>query len=377
MSHNSISDWLLRIGVLFKRQLRTPAFYAVAVLMLAVQLILGTAALPSADNTAVGIFSDESTTASAIAERLLSESGTYRYQLYNSRDELKEAVAGGRIDCGFVLDERIDAALSSENKIKASGTDLMIPNLKGTIDYITSTSTTKGEAVKEAVFACLLDVISPQLLSDAVRTGTIFKDADETTVEQVLDEMTLVEASGSTFNVAYARVNHDGHITTLEVGENLTAEGETAYSDSRNSSVKAVTGILIFAAALLFASSLFHGEERALIRCFRSRALLFQTLGIFVPLLLTGAALSPALLICGTNVLHTAILLPYIAVCAAWTALFVRLFRHEAVYLFITVLLIIGAILLNPSFSGLSGLISSVSWIRYLLPTTWYSLILT
>ena len=98
---------------------------------------------------------------------------------FSNKDELREAVAAEAVDCGFVLDERIDRAVYENEWNQVSDSMVSVPNLKGCVDYLFATSTTKGEAAKESVFTCLFDHMSEEIMMRAIDSGGIFQAPSE------------------------------------------------------------------------------------------------------------------------------------------------------------------------------------------------------
>lgn len=362
-----LKRWIYRLCILMKQQLRMASFWMTAVLLFILLLFLGQMALPTAANRAIGLTADGDF-ASAVAQDLLSSDSAYTWKTFESKSSLTDAVTTGEVDSGFVLDTRLDEALSAAEPQEGA---ITVPDFNDLIGYIRSTTTTKGEAVKEEVYAALLRQASPVILKNAVASGILLTDHDEAAQEAVLKEMEQVIAEDAVFQVRFEVFGGE-----TETGEAPEETVNAAEEGSRNTVVFALTGILLFAAALLFAAVHFRPETQSLTAWFRGRGIVWEIGEVLAPLILVSVMPSVYLLIARLSgplqILLLFVLLPAVS---AWSVLLVRLFRHEAVYLFLAAALIAAAVLF--SFSGDLPFFRTVRWLRLLLPSTWMTALLS
>ena len=360
---NELKKWNLRFRILVMRYLRAPSFLITAALMLVLQLFLGTAALPSASSRDIGLV-HEGIAGNAVAEDLLSMNGAYTWTVFDTEEELKDAVATGETDCGFVLASSLDDAVSKRPDPETN--EFGMPDLSGSIHYIRSTTTTKGEAAKEEVYSALLRYLAPIVVADGVASGQLLEHTDEEARTAVTEEMKRIIEADELFKVRFEVYGDDS-----EAGESGTDDVGLSTDDG-HAAVRQVTCILLFAGLLLFASSWFRKETETILSFMRGRGWIYQVLEIFIPLLLTGVLLSIPLVTQHAVRIPQILLLVVLLIGASiWGSLFVRLFRHEAVYLFLAVVLIAAAVVFGSS-AGDVPVLTTVRWIRYLLPATWF-----
>ena len=215
-----MTDRLIRMGslaILLKRRLKKPSFWFVLLLGLITLRLVGTAVLPDASNTEVGLMDSGGVYASAITKELLGGRSVYRYRLYTDRSALFDDVASGRLDCGFILDSRLDQAAESGD-------------LTACADAVVSTASTKASAVKEEIFTILLSKYSDQLLSDQCDRGQIFKENTEE-AKQALLESSRSLASGDAVLQVFFEDAGTGELTaasSLHEGEAYTENLDSA-----------------------------------------------------------------------------------------------------------------------------------------------------
>ena len=352
--------WLCRLKILLLSQLRSPFFYLTAVLLIALQLYLGSVSLPAASNRVIGLVNGGGRYAEAVTGALLEKESAYTWKLYPSREALEDAVISGSADSGFVLDERLDVAVDrAESADYSAGSGgVQVPDLSGCIDYYVSTSSTKGAAAKESVYACLFDAISPVLVKSAIRAGVLFEDSGDAVWQRALEEMQRVAEEDTLFSVRFEIY-----------GEEEAPADESA--DAEKSNLAMIAALLLFAASLLFATAKFRESSKALAIWLRKGGWIYRILEIYAPLLLTGLFLAILLFLQGLPLTSGVLLLiPVLLAAALWTSLFARLFRKEGIYLFLSVALILIAGVLTSSAGDLFFL-NSVRWLRFLLPSVW------
>ena len=342
-----MTDRLIRmdsLAILLKRRLKKPSFWFVLLLGLITLRLVGTAVLPDASNTEVGLMDSGGVYASAITKELLGGRSVYRYRLYTDRSALLDDVASGRLDCGFILDSRLDQAAESGD-------------LTACADAVVSTASTKASAVKEEIFTILLSKYSDQLLSDQCDRGQIFKENTEE-AKQALLESSRSLASGDAVLQVFFEDAGTGELTaasSLHEGKAYTENRDSAENQrtARARTSGRAAAVLIFGAALFFAAGRFAPGYQAFRSALSSGAArVFAVTDVLLPLLVFTMMTDALLLISGTLPLSALprLLLALAAgvpLTAVWAAVFASLFRNETICLFtIVALLLLASVLM-------------------------------
>ena len=334
--------------------------------------------LPSAANHTVGLVDGGGALASETVRALTENDSILDYVLYEDREALADAVVSEKVDCGFVLDDRIDAAAAAQMG------GITFPVLDGCADYLFTTSTTKGEAAKEEVYATLFGLLSESVMLHDIRTGAIFTDPDEDMAAAFLAEMRAVSDSGETFRVDYEYMglreagDGDGEAaagngeTTARNRKTNPGNGEAARNGA-GAPVWPAAVLMIFAAALLFSQTAFYPEQAAVTAFLRSSGFTYTVLETLSPLIPFGAAMTAAAAAASGGLpLRAALLAPFLIACALWAVLFTKLFRRsQTLCLFAAVAVILAAAVLSDGITGSAMLPGAAKYLRFLLPGSW------
>ena len=311
----------LRFRVLFAGELKNPAFLALTAAAVLLLIVMKFTVIPTASLNRIGLVNGGGGYAALTAEELLKNEGIYEYVSYPDEEALKEAVTGGKADCGFILGPAIDEAVQ-DSGWKKDG-KVSVPELKECIGYIYTTSTTKGEAAKEEVFSALFGHLSGEIMRAAVEGGAIFKEADREMADAVLAEMARIEESGETFDVAYE-----------EIGNAQRSAGKGLLWPA--------AALLVFASALFLAQAKFNPEQAAVAEYLRGAGFLYRTTAVLAPLLAMTLVLAAfAAFLSGNLVPHALLLFPLAAVFAVCAAFFTGLFRNRSICLFVSTAVIL------------------------------------
>ncbi len=104
---------LPRLWLLFKRNLKRPAYIAVLVLLVVSAFVMSWIARQDSGIVTAGIVCDKGDPASIrVAERLLGSGSQMRFILFESEEEARESLSGGRIDAVWVFPDIKSAAES-------------------------------------------------------------------------------------------------------------------------------------------------------------------------------------------------------------------------------------------------------------------------
>ena len=108
---------------------------------------------PNATNMKVGLCSGSSAVAEEIQDVLLADKSDFAFLLYEKEDELIQDVISGRLDSGFVFSDEFDQMFEQRDT-------------RNGIQYYKTTFSTKGEVLKEKIFAEYFKLYSKILLED-------------------------------------------------------------------------------------------------------------------------------------------------------------------------------------------------------------------
>lgn len=374
---NSIKKWLIRICLLIKKQLREPGFYICLALSIVAAAVLMRVTAPGVVNS-YGLLNGGGETADAVAAMLTADaengfssdasgdgrkddSDEIRCVAYTELDEMKRDLMAGRIDCAFVLDERLDEAIETGS-------------LKDCADYYCTPSTVQGEVLKERLYADIFSFLARQTLIDYAQDGETFEISGDDAAEEKEIEEALLEK--------YESYQKNPDIFQVEF---VTENGDAAAEDTASSAeerVPAVAGILLFALALVFARIRFTAEYRRVLAAqSRSEGRLWSVAEVFAPMLLTAAAFWILTLFYGESfrnraLMFLAVFFLYAVICSLWSVLFAGLFRSEAFYLFSLLIVITLAALTCPSFFAYASLTPALAGLRWVFPLQYLRLLL-
>lgn len=234
----------------------------------------------------IGVFSpeEEESLGGRLVKRLKEYGdGMFSFQVCASEEEVSQAVASRRAECGYVLPEDLEKRLDE-------GT------YKRSIRVYRAPSTVADAMASEVVYSLLAQEYDRKILTDYVETDEIFNfldvDSDRTRQEAAERAGTLYDAyssNGSTFQFSYQ-----------EDGKN---DWEADLQDGGTSTIFPVRGlaaVLVFTAGIYGAAVLKEDEACGLfLRLpFRIRGLC-KSAGLGAPVALAALSGLAALLVCG------------------------------------------------------------------------------
>ena len=349
---------------LLKRQLKKPGFYLIVLLCLFFLYVFVQVVFPSVARQEFGVYIGDTRNKEQLRAVLKEQEGAFRMVEYPDRESLEADVTSGKADCGFVLDSRIDEVNSLEH-------------MNGIADYICSTSTLKGELLKEKVFAAILQVVSGNLLAEMGRNGTVYEEQSEEIAEEL---------------EKYYQYYLDGNYTiqvqmeTVEVPESSAEKAVRNFRlSSRISESRSfvLCGILIFACALIFARNRFSKESRNVYDALRGgERHRWRFLELLIPVFLITMVMTAAFLVLqimqrdqdltiALGLRAAAILLLYGVVCTLWAYVYSRLFPREEIYLFTIPVVVILAVVTSPAILDLGGVVPAAGVLKWFFPVSY------
>ena len=349
---------LIRSAILAKRHLISPGFWITEVFIISLLLLLGLLVLPAASNSRLGLVNEGGAFSEEVANDLLTSDSPYEWVLFKNESALKDAVARGSVDSGFILTSALDDAAGNIP-------DSYVPETDGAVRVITTTSSTKDSAAKELIAALLLKHYSPHIMEAMVRNGEIFEDSSDSAAEMLMAELPLTASEEVLFDVVFERIGEDGG------RDDAPAAGtETSGRNGR------AAAIILFAAALLFGISARSDHSASTALRGMGARFAFTFTDTAAPLIITGFIALAVMFAAGLTTMPRALLiLPLLIPAALWAAAFVSVIKKETICLFMAVILILISVALV-GFDDAVSVIPGLSKVRYLLPASWLAAVL-
>ena len=342
--------------ILTKKQLKKPGIYFLAGILYLFLYLFDCLVLPGDHSLSYGILSDGAECGEAVI-RYLSEDTLYRAVRLRDYPSLEREVASGRLDCGFVLTEKLNEAEGPQIPMEA-------------VEYVCSTSTARGAVLKEKIYAAVLRETTRSLLRSVAASGKLSVSGDPALFSNdMLSSYEDYLAGDDTIHVVYETVE-----AQADPG---THAAELPGSLSR---FLAVCRILIFISAVVFGRTRFSADYRRIgASLVPQKERLWRFLPVFSPVLLLTAALFPAVLIRTFAEQPAVSLIPGIVVSllllsvlsSLWSFLYASLFRKESYYISSIPVLLGLCIISNPVLTQGIHLGTVLEAAGYLFPPAW------
>ena len=321
---NLIQHFWCCFSLILKEQIRKPSVYLVGGFCLLFLMLFQNVVRDGSELMSYGVVNEGGICAEEVISYLENVPDPFTLVRVESRKELERLVEAGQLDCGFVFDTRLD---------EISG----IADMAGTIDYVCTTSTSRGPILQEKVYSASLRAAANKELITLARDGKTFKNKqDADAIEAMLLSSYEEYLEGDeTLQVIFEYVDVSG---TSGGQKNVFSPAET-----RKQKILAICKILLFAASLVFAGSRFSTRYAAIRKSLR---------GAYRPAFQISAVLSPMLpssviLLCGylyilnriglftpeTAVFSLLFFAGYVCLCTVWSCLYSKLFPNGSAYI--------------------------------------------
>ena len=350
---------------LLKRQLKKPGLYLIALLCLLFLYIFDQVVFPSVSQQKYGVVTAEAECEDQLMAILKAQDGVYQVVNYPDRATLEKEVIAGHVDCGFVLDGRIDKVMD-------------LNHMDGLADYISSTATLKGTVLQEKVFAAILQVVSARILEDLTRGKKVYEEESDELTAEVMDYYKYYLDGNETLQI---------DLEIVQVPEGMADKVARTFrvSDTLPDARRfALCGILIFACALIFARNKFSTESKSIFGALRgAERTRWRFLEIVNPVLIISLGVAAAYLILQltggengklsvkTGLMTTGILILFGIICAAWAGLYSCIFLREEIYLFTVPVVVILSVVTCPAIINLGGLVPVLGVLKWIFPATY------
>ena len=309
--------------------------------------IITSISVPNYRNMYVGILCGESEAAGQIKEDLQREEA-FIFIEYEDSKLLYEDVQSGRIECGFIFSEDMDEKMKNGQ-------------LRDTIQYIASIFSTKGEVLKERVYAAFFRLYSEEILEDL--EPEIFGNHSEKRMQKIIERKRMYEKSDEIFRM---------YITEVD------GETDKFQADEPINSYRGLIGLFLFLVMFLAygKTRLKEGDSVELALGVNERYC-YRYIRMLAAITLPGMA---SLFLLLRNVqsqgffAESAELLIYILLCGLWISIIgngLRKMEHMPMWMIGIVIL---HLLVCPVIMDFSRYIPALRVLRYLLPLGIYQM---
>ncbi len=137
--------------LLIKKNLSSPAYLAMLLMLMLLQFLLANIHLPGNELTNIGFYYNKSEYGQKIVEDLNNTEVFYNIIICDSEEELTRQVKAGLLECGFVFPDDFDR-------------NLQRCHLTESVKYISSPYTQSGLLFQEKIYSCIYNYYSDYLL---------------------------------------------------------------------------------------------------------------------------------------------------------------------------------------------------------------------
>lgn len=285
-----------------------------------------------------------STALASLARKLSMYEGLYTFRLCASEQEVYDAVAANRAECGYIFSETLYE-------------ELLDGNLKGLITTVASPSTTMLPVINETVYSLVFEDLAllslEQYLADGSAVSTDYDVLyDDAMIEELYQKYMLGD---STFHFEYDGSPEDYRLTTTTV---------------LLSPIRGLLSVLLLLSALTGAISYYRLAENPVFDTWKVR------IGcIAIPVLCT----IPVMLLC----IHFAglgagpgkeicLLILYAVVCVIATFLLTLLIKKRVIFTSLLPLYILACLVFTPVFIDISVFLPALQPLSYLFLPYYY-----
>ena len=289
-----------------------------------------------------------------LAEELSNTESLFQFYLCNSEEDLKDQVATGKAECGYVIPEDLGERLRDKK-------------IKNTITLYTSPSTVTGSLSTETVFSALAKLYDRQLLTEYIQ--------DES-VGELYDNW---YANGNIFHFEYLYGGSAPAADDLGIEIPQQQKNQKSQISQRNTvfPVKGITAVIIFTMSLYSACILEEDEKKGLFATLRygEKGICQAAMFLALPVL---SVCSGALALASGGIMkwemaeaarQIAGLLFYGGASCLYAWILKCIIRNGKVVFCLIPFFIMGSLIFTPVFVDIGRWLPSVQWIgRIFLP---------
>ena len=289
---------------------------------------------------------DSSSDASLIvlAEKLFRYEGLYFFDICNSEQEVFDAVAGNRAECGYLFPANLY-------------TELLEGNLKELVTTVTSPSTTMLPVINETVYSLIfeglaIDALNQYLSEDSSIAAEYDTLYDKNDVAALYQKYLL---NDSAFHFEYSGNPEEYRFTKASV---------------LLSPIRGILSVLVLLSAFTGAISFYHFAKTPVFNTWKMRIS-----SVTVPVIYT----MPVMLLCiyfaglGTGLVKELLcLLFYGAACILFTLLLTLIIKKRVIFVSLLPLFILACLIFTPVFIDISVFLPAMKPLSYLFLPYYY-----
>ena len=352
-----------------KKYIRNKSYWFQLLGMIVVIGMVMMISVPDKNNMKVGIYCKEYNLSQQLMAKLTEADSVFCFQTYENTDALQDDVLSGKLECGFIFDERLEKGIYDGN-------------LKGAVTYIGKSFSAKGEVAQETIYAAILKLYSDEILYQS--QTDIYGDTDSVRMEKLLEKNHYYQESTEVFQLQLQPIGEQGESTQSgnvwieeeQEGnsriENIQAKNVWTVKKDNPDMVRGMVGLFVFFIVFLSYSNRFKEDIRVIysaLNCRESVSFSFTnqlaagTVPAFIGmgiLFLTAAA--PISIV---EVLKMILLL---LISALWVTVIGHFFQDIQMFSAGIVPVLVSNLLLCPVFVDLSIYVSAFKYLQLLFP---------
>lgn len=325
-----------------KNYLKKRSSYLTILGMIVLIWLISGISTPDSLNMKTGLYCGMSSVAHQIKDSLVAEESDFEFVIYEEEETLIQDVIQGKIDCGFVFAEDFDKMFECRDTVDG-------------ITYYKTPFSTKGEVLKEKIFASYFELYSRNILEDA--ETDVFGNKNPERLEELLEKNELYLEGNAVFHLE------------IETWKDIQTEAKQNKDKlSMNGFVALAVFLIMF---LSYAETQLSESDRVGLALSRREQLIYQ----FIKM--QAAAILPSILGIvliwnlgfGANVFYEILRFGvFLLLSGLWISIVgSRLSRAEDLPMWLLSIIVIH-ILVCPIFYDFSLYIPAIKWIRNLLP---------
>ena len=321
--------------------------------MLLLLWIIAGIRIPDSSNVKVGLYNADGQFAESIKEKLLDSDGVFEFESFSDEEMLKDAVTGGKIECGFIFERGMEKKL---NRADGRHRDL--------IAYVATPLTTKGSVAKETVYAAFLEKYSEKLLLR--EQEAVFGEENQEVSGLLLEKNAGFLEGDQIFDMNFAYIPSREHMNGEEEG---AGKGQTFP-------IRGIAALFVFIAVFLEYGRKFSKKAAAFENALPGKeALKFRFLRYLAAATIPAAAGLLGIMFSGSGqgILTECFgMLALVFLTSFWMIIAGGAFRKELSYSAWMMPLVLSQLLLCPVFADVSQYIPALRYICLLFPAGIY-----
>lgn len=335
--------WFL---LLEKETIRRKGFWIQIFAIFFLLFLISQVHMPGEENNRAGVFLGGSQKAGEILLYLQKEDSLFDFQEYENKDALEQDVVSGKVECGFFFPEDFD--LQMQEGIE-----------EGSILYLCTPLSTKGEVMKETFYSALFYFYSDTILKQCEQE--VFGEEDAEKSRLLLEQNHKNQKDAPSLHV--------------KIEEAAAKKAEHAV-DSKVYPIQGMAGLFVFLTMFLSYIRRFEPDRKAILQF-----LPVLERRLFLYLDVAAAGIIPGLIGLGAiwmsadnrgALLELFYMIFLVIVSGAWILLVGSMAKSSDMLLSFILGFVAATLVLCPVFIDISSYIPAAAYVRRLLPVGMY-----